>query len=195
MATCFILLHMTVGIDEVGRGSWAGPLTVAAVAWPDGLPRRGLADSKVLKPEQRVKMALRIKQLAHSVGIGWASPTEIDKLGLSEALKLAARRALGQLDQSVINQIIIDGNIKLINDARAVTIIKADAKVPAVMAASIVAKVARDAYMCRVSPLYAHYQFARHVGYGTTQHKTALAQFGPCDLHRFSYQPLKEFIA
>lgn len=185
---------MIVGIDEVGRGSWAGPLTVAAVAWPDRATRRGLADSKVLNAEQRVKMALRIKQRASSIGIGWVSPTEIDDIGLTAALKLAASRALLQIDQTLITSIVIDGNIKLVSDERATTLIKADASVPAVMAASIIAKVARDSYMRRVSPLYANYRFERHVGYGTALHRSLLAEFGPCSMHRFSYQPLKQFI-
>ncbi len=184
-------IHMIVGIDEVGRGSWAGPLCVAAVAWGDSASRRGLADSKVLRAEQREVMALKIQQQAEAIGIGWASPTEIDQLGVTKALKLSAERALAQIPNELITAIIIDGHLKLIEDPRAVAVIKADTNVPAVMAASIVAKVARDSYMHQIDGVFGGYGFASHVGYGTAVHKAALATLGPCLQHRMSYAPLR----
>lgn len=186
---------MIVGIDEVGRGSWAGPLCVSAVAWSDSALKRGLADSKVLTAAQRLEMAFKIRQQAACVGIGWATPGEIDSLGVTAALKLAAERALQQIEPRLIAAIIVDGHLKLIDDPRAVAVVKADTNVPAVMAASIVAKVARDSYMHTVSDLYQNYQFAKHVGYGTKLHRSLLAEFGPCAIHRFSYAPLKAYAA
>jgi ribonuclease HII len=182
---------MIVGIDEVGRGSWAGPLCVAAVAWGDSASRQGLADSKVLNAAQRVAMALKIRQQAASIGIGWSAPAEIDAIGLTGALKLAATRALAQINDELITAVIIDGHLKIVDDPRAVAVIKADSNVPGVMAASIVAKVARDSYMQLLDRAFGQYQFARHVGYGTALHRALLAEYGPCAHHRMSYAPLK----
>ncbi|MGH7196558.1 MAG: ribonuclease HII [Candidatus Saccharimonadales bacterium] len=184
---------MIVGIDEVGRGCLAGPICVAAVAWRDSASRKGLADSKVLNAEKRVYMAAKIRELAAGIGIGWASAREIDTLGVTAALKLAAERALAQIPQELITAVIIDGHLKLVEDSRAVAVIKADSNVPAVMAASIVAKVARDTYMQAQDIHFNGYQFAKHVGYGTAVHRAAITQLGPCELHRMSYAPLKEF--
>jgi len=182
---------MIVGIDEVGRGSWAGPLCMAAVAWSDSASRKGLADSKLLIAKKRDEMALVIKQKAAGIGLGWSSPAEIDAVGVTAALKLCAARALAQIDPDLITAIIIDGHLNLVDDPRSVAVIKADTNVPAVMAASIVAKVARDSYMQQVDGVFAGYGFASHVGYGTAVHKAALASLGACELHRMSYAPLK----
>lgn len=184
---------MIVGIDEVGRGSLAGPMCVAAVAWSDSALRRGLADSKALTAAQRQAMALKIRAQAACIGIGWASSAEIDVMGVTAALKLAAQRALDQITPSLITAVIVDGHIKLVNDPRAVAVVKADTNVPAVMAASIMAKVARDSYMHAMGRVYQNYQFAKHVGYGTQLHRSLIAQFGPCAIHRLSYAPLKAF--
>lgn len=181
---------MIIGIDEVGRGSLAGPLCVAAVAWPEGAPCDGLADSKVLTTPKRVAMAAIIRQYAAGIGIGWVSPLNIDSLGLSEALRQAAQSAYAQIAQLQAS-VVVDGRDKLLGDIPARYVIKADSSVPAVMAASIVAKVARDTYMRRLAPLFAAYRFDTHVGYSTAAHKAALAQFGPCELHRQSFAPVK----
>lgn len=186
---------MIVGIDEVGRGSWAGPLCVAAVAWPLNARVKGLADSKQVPKEKRPAMAASIRRKAASIGIGWVAATEIDRIGMGPALKLAAERALAQINVE-FDSIIIDGIIKMVADPRAKTQVKADTTVPAVMAASVIAKVARDTYMrcLHPLPLYTKYNFATHVGYGTPAHRKLLAQFGPCDLHRLSYTPLKALV-
>lgn len=181
---------MTVGIDEVGRGSWAGPVCVAAVAWPNNLKLKGLNDSKKVTALKRIKLARLIRELAADVGIGWATPAEVDTLGLTAALKLAAKRAVAAI-RSDFTELIIDGNLALVDDPRSVTQVKADATVPAVMAASIVAKVARDAYMRALHTVHNKYQFAKNVGYGTALHAALLKQFGPCTAHRFSYAPVK----
>jgi len=182
---------MVIGVDEVGRGSWAGPVCVAAVAWPDSAPTKGLGDSKQLSVLRRQKMSRIIRQYAAYIGIGWVHAAEIDKIGLSAALKQAAQQAVAQIGQDI--PIIVDGRDKLLGDIPATYIIKADAKVPAVMAASIIAKVARDAYMAAIDSQFAVYGFAKHVGYGTAMHRQAIAVFGPCEHHRLSYAPLKQF--
>lgn len=184
---------MIVGVDEVGRGSWAGPICVAAVAWPDGVKLKGLNDSKQVPLIKRAPLAQAIRELAVDIGIGWAPARLIDTKGVTYALRFAAEVAVASLSVN-FKTIIVDGNLKLINDERAVNKVKADCTEPAVMAASLIAKVARDSYMRLISDLYADYQFARHVGYGTKLHRTLLQQLGPCDIHRFSYAPVKAFI-
>lgn len=182
---------MIIGVDEVGRGSWAGPVCVAAVAWPDDAPTAGLADSKKLTAAKRVVMAKIIRNHAASIGIGWVPAWEIDKIGLTGALQKAARMAVGQI--SVAAPIIMDGNQKFLGDIAAEYIIKADGKIPAVMAASIIAKVARDTYMGALAAEFAQYNFAKHVGYGTKEHQRLIAEFGPCVHHRLRWSPLKQY--
>ena len=181
---------MIVGIDEVGRGAWAGPLCIAAVVLGDvTLP--GLTDSKKLSAKKRHLFALEIKQKAPLVGIGWVSARDIDRIGMSQALKLAASRAFKQIDCPEINQIIIDGTIMLLDDARAVTMKQADLLVPSVSAASVIAKVARDTYMAELDGVFPGYGFGAHVGYGTAVHVAALDTNGPTPLHRMSFSPMK----
>ncbi len=184
---------MVIGVDEVGRGSWAGPLCVAAVAWPDDAPTAGLNDSKKLTAAKRREMAAIIRLHAASIGIGWVSAATIDRIGLTAALKIGARQAVLQI--GLIAPIIMDGRDKVLGDIKADYIIKADGKIPAVMAASIIAKVARDAYMAAIDAQFAGYNFAKHVGYGTSQHQRAIVTLGPCAQHRLSWEPLKIYAA
>lgn len=179
---------MIVGIDEVGRGCLAGPLCVAAVALGDHTIE-GLTDSKKLTKKQREILSHQIKQQAKSIGIGWVSAKQIDQIGMSKALKLAATIALSHINVDY-DQVIVDGTIKLVKDPRAVTMAKADLLIPTVSAASIIAKVARDKYMHRIHPLFKNYGFASHVGYGTAKHYAALREHGPSPIHRMSFAPL-----
>ena len=181
---------MIIGIDEVGRGAWAGPLCVGAVAL-GGVSFEGLTDSKLLSKKKREVFARLIKQQASRVGIGWVSAKDIDSIGISAALKLAASRALSQIDGDDIDQIIIDGTIKLIDDPRVTTMKKADLIVPSVSAASVVAKVARDEYMSRCHELFADYAWHSNVGYGAAIHKNAIEKHGVTALHRMSFAPMK----
>lgn len=181
---------MIVGIDEVGRGSWAGPLCVGAVAL-GGVSIDGITDSKLLTKKKREYYAKEIRLVAPRVGIGWVSARDIDTIGISEALKLASRRALRQIDGPDIEQIIIDGTIMLIDDPRATTMKKADLLVPSVSAASIIAKVARDEYMSKCHDLFDGYGWKSNVGYGAAIHKTAIDEIGVTPLHRMSFAPMK----
>jgi len=182
---------MIIGIDEVGRGAWAGPLLVGAVALGDAAVE-GLTDSKKLTKKRREILAHELKRSGARVGLGWVSARDIDRIGMSEALKLASRRALKRVDGEDIEQIIIDGTIKLVDDPRVSTLKQADLIIPAVSAASIVAKVARDAYMTQMDIALPGYGFSGHVGYGTAAHSQALNDIGPSPIHRMSFAPLKD---
>ncbi len=184
---------MIVGIDEVGRGAWAGPLVVGAVVL-GGIQIDGLTDSKKLTPKRRRLLAKEIKEKAVAIGLGWVSAETIDKIGLSEALKMATRLAVKDIDVPY-DEIIIDGTIKLLDDDRVTTMKRADLLVPSVSAASIVAKVARDYYMSEVARVeFPEYSFEKHVGYGTAVHATALESHGACELHRLSFAPVKKVL-
>lgn len=181
---------MIIGVDEVGRGAWAGPLLVAAVQLPELLPDEltGLTDSKKLSKVQRERYAVAIYRVAIYVGFGWVTASEVDELGLTAAMRLACQRAVEGAPDAAI---IIDGQINYLPDRPATSCqIKADRDVPAVSAASIVAKVARDNYMADQAKLFPQYGFDRHVGYGTQLHSNALARHGTVLLHRKSFKPV-----
>jgi len=186
---------MILGIDEVGRGPWAGPLVVGAVVL-GGAAIEGLADSKVLTAKRREQLASLIREQAAGFGLGWVTPAEIDKLGLSESLRLATRRAVEQIN-TPYHEIVIDGTINFLagtsKETYVTTLKKADSLVPAVSAASILAKVARDAYMVEQAKVYPTYGFETHVGYGTARHIAAIKEYGVTPLHRLSFGPLKDY--
>jgi ribonuclease HII len=182
---------MIVGIDEVGRGAWAGPLVVGAVLLGTHTIE-GLTDSKLLSKKQRERLDIEIRQTAQCIGLGWVSAKHLDTIGLSAALKLASRRALAQINHTY-TEIIIDGTIALIDDPRVTLMKKADLLIPSVSAASIVAKVARDKYMTGLDQVFTGYGFGRHVGYGTLMHRTAIASLGVTPIHRLSFAPLAHF--
>jgi len=180
---------VTLGIDEVGRGCWAGPLVVGAVVLAQ--PIEGLKDSKKLSKKRREELSVIVLDRAAATGLGWVTAEEIDSLGLTRSTGLAAERALAQINID-FDEIIIDGNTNFLpKDPRVKTIIKADDSVAAVSAASIIAKVARDAYMVQAALLYPDYGFEEHVGYGTARHIVALQEHGTCQLHRRSYKPIQ----
>jgi ribonuclease HII len=181
-----------VGIDEVGRGCWAGPVVAGAVILNE--PIIGLKDSKLLSKKQREKLAAEIQLSALAIGVGWVEPSKVDEIGLTAAVGLAMRRALEQISLTY-DEIIIDGNFNfLAGHPKAKAVIKADNTVPAVSAASIVAKVARDNYMAGIAADYPDYGFERHVGYGTALHLERLKLHGVSDLHRRSFKPIQALV-
>jgi len=184
-----------LGIDEVGRGPWAGPLVVGACVLGDA-QIEGLTDSKKLTPKKREALAPIIRERA-AVGLGWVSAEELDRIGLSKALCKACRAAVKQI-KVPFHEIIIDGTVNFLRDtplASHVQVLKkADLLVPEVSAASIVAKVARDEYMYKLAEKYPGYGFEKHVGYGTAAHKAALEKLGPCPEHRKSFKPIAQYV-
>ena len=185
---------MLVGVDEVGRGSWAGPLLVVAATTETNLPD-GLTDSKLLSKAKRELLHQLMLETCR-FGEGWVQPEEIDELGLAQALRTGVNRALVALGTDLEAEIIIDGNInycptEFIN-ARCE--IKADKTQPIVSAASVYAKVVRDAYMIKISRFYPNYRFEKHVGYGTKLHRDILTRFGVSALHRKSYKPIQTLL-
>ncbi len=185
---------MIVGIDEVGRGPWAGPLVMGAVVL--GCEIDGLTDSKKLSKKRREELNDEILESAQAVGLGWVSAEEIDELGLSMALTECCKRALQQIKVSY-HEIIIDGTVNFLKETGKgsyVTLMKkADLLVPSVSAASIVAKVARDRFMEEQDILYPNYGFNSHAGYGTAAHRAAIEKYGVTPLHRLSFAPLQKY--
>ena len=187
-----------LGIDEVGRGPLAGPLVVGAVILPEDEKEwyKELRDSKKLSPKKRERLDSLIRTDA-TVGLGWATNIEIDDVGISEALHLATRRAVKEVQKqrTPFSQIIIDGKVNFLKNtalARYVsTVVKADDLIREVSAASIVAKVARDKYMVGLAEKYPEYGFEKHMGYGTVKHRQAIAEKGICPEHRCSFEPCK----
>ncbi|ACB94570.1 ribonuclease HII [Beijerinckia indica] len=180
---------LIAGIDEVGRGPLAGPVTAAAVILdPKNLPQ-GLNDSKMLSAEQREALYDLILARALAVAIACVGPGEIDRINIRQATLTAMRRTLPALALAP-HYVLVDGN-DLPEDlgCPGETIIKGDARSLSIAAASIVAKVARDRLMQRLSALYPAYGFENHVGYATQAHLTAIEAYGPCPIHRLSFSP------
>jgi ribonuclease HII len=183
------------GIDEAGRGPLAGPVVAAAVILRPGRRIDGIADSKALSPDERSRLSLAIRRDALCFGIGWADRAEIDALNILQATFLAMRRALLAMVLTP-DHVLVDGN-RLPNlgglgktlTARA--IVGGDATEPAISAASILAKTARDSYMNHMDTIYPAYSFADHKGYCTPDHQRLLDLHGPCPLHRRSFAPVR----
>jgi len=187
---------MILGIDEVGRGPWAGPLVVGAVVL-GGTVIEGLTDSKKLSKKRREALNLLIREQAAGFGLGWVDSAELDEVGLSEGLKLATIRAVQQI-KAPYQEIIIDGTINFLKETGkgkyVTTMPKADLLIPSVSAASIIAKVARDNFMAEQDSVYPGYGFTSHVGYGTAAHAAAINQLGITPLHRKSFAPIAKHI-
>lgn len=177
-----------VGIDETGRGSWAGPLVVGAVILKTNVS--GLKDSKKLSKINRHKLSQIIKQNSFN-SLGWVSAKEIDRLGLTKATTLAIERALVKISYKY-SKIIIDGHINYLkSNPLSSCIIRADEIIKEVSAASILAKVERDLYMLNIAKLYPTYNFENNAGYGTSSHILSLKKHGICSEHRLSFKPIK----
>lgn len=180
---------LMAGVDEAGRGPIAGPVVAAAVILDDLRPIRGLADSKVLSPLKRERLHDEIRAHALCCAVGEASVEEIDRLNILQATMLAMRRAVQGLRLKPA-KVLVDGNRLPELDVLAEAIVGGDAKVPAISAASIIAKVHRDRWCAEQHALYPQYGFDAHKGYGTAEHLAALRTHGPCPLHRRSFAPV-----
>lgn len=183
---------MQIGIDEVGRGCWAGPLVVGAVAFTADTDTSGLTDSKLLSAKKRSSIAGSI-QATSICSLGWVSAQEIDRLGLTAAIRLAITRALAEMPAA--NDIIIDGAFNFLNpQANVRTMVQADKHVAAVSAASIIAKVARDTHMQQLAVAYAGYGFETNMGYGTARHRAAIQTQGITPIHRRLFRPISAVV-
>ena len=175
-----------VGVDEVGRGSWAGPLSIGAVVVPKGKRVYKIRDSKMLTEDEREAMYDRIASWSYAWAVGHATQRECDELGMSAAQRLAARRALDALGCPV-DHVLVDGNWDFIGGGNVTRIVKGDATSLSIAAASILAKVTRDRMMRRLAPQFPGYDFERNKGYPCPRHKAALQAWGPTSIHRRSW--------
>ena len=177
------------GVDEAGRGPLAGSVFAAAVVLDPARPIEGLADSKVLTEATREKLAAEIRGHAMAWSIAWASVAEIDAINILRASLLAMRRAVETLGMEP-GEVWSDGLYTPQVPFKCRAIVKGDATVGAISAASILAKTARDAQMCELDKVYPLYGFAHHKGYASPEHLAALRQHGPCEIHRRSFEPV-----
>jgi ribonuclease HII len=183
-----------VGVDEVGRGCLAGPVTAAAVIFKTTKDIKKYRDSKAITEQEREELALSIAEY-HFVAVGWASVQEIDEFNILQATFLAMRRAIGLLKIET-GSVLVDGNqlIPGIGSFQQQAIVQGDSKVSLISAASIAAKVARDQFMKKLACEFSEYGFEKHKGYGTAYHRQRIQEFGPCLWHRQSFSGVKEHI-
>jgi ribonuclease HII len=184
---------LVAGVDEAGRGPLAGPVVAAAVILDERHPNKGLADSKKLTALRRERLFDEIRAKALCCSIAEASVEEIDRLNILQATLLAMRRAVAGLRLKP-NKVLVDGNRLPTLEVLAEAIVGGDALVPAISAASILAKVHRDRWCLTLDQQYPQYGFAQHKGYGTAAHLAALRAHGPCAQHRTSFRPVTELL-
>ncbi|MDW3095199.1 MAG: ribonuclease HII [Gammaproteobacteria bacterium] len=186
-------INTYAGIDEVGRGPLAGPVVAAAVVLGDGHDWKELRDSKMLSAKKREACAAQIRQNALAWSIGRCEPTEIDQYNIFNASLLAMQRAFEALAFEA-TLALVDGKFCPQLSVESFAVIKGDQHVPAISAASILAKVTRDSEMCELDKSYPNYGFAKHKGYPTAYHMEALKQHGPCSHHRKSFKPVANVV-
>lgn len=178
---------LVCGIDEAGRGPTAGPVTAAAVILPHGFPVEMLADSKVMSPPSRADAAAVIRAGAIAWGLGWASHEEIDTINILQATLLAMTRAVASLAMRP-SRLLVDGLFCPDCGIPGFAIVRGDASVPEIMAASILAKTARDAWMEEYAVREPAYGFERHKGYPTAEHRRVVLSLGPSKIQRRSFR-------
>ncbi len=184
---------LVAGVDEAGRGPLAGPVVAAAVILDDRHPIYGLADSKKLSAKRREALFDEIRAKALCCSIAQASVEEIDTLNILQATLLAMRRAVLGL-RLPPKLVLVDGNRLPVLEIRSEAIVKGDEKVPAISAASILAKVTRDRWCNQYHTEFPQYGFDQHKGYGTAEHLAALRQHGACPQHRKTFRPVREVL-
>jgi ribonuclease HII len=182
---------LIAGVDEAGRGPLAGPVFAAAVILDDLSPINGLADSKKLSAKQRESLYNEIRAQALCFCVAQASVAEIDELNILQATLLAMQRAVSGLRLKP-GKVLVDGNRLPVLGVIAEAIVKGDAKIPSISAASILAKVERDLWCQSIDSSFPEYGFAKHKGYGTVQHLNALSIYGPTSIHRMSFSPVRD---
>lgn len=178
--------RLICGVDEAGRGPLAGDVYAAAVILPDGYLPEGLNDSKKISEKKRERLFDEICDKALAFGIACASPAEIDEINILNASLLAMRRAIAALCVKP-DFLLVDGNVFRGFDVPGRAVIKGDALIPAIAAASILAKVARDRSLLELDRLYPEYAFAKHKGYPTALHRELVQKYGPSPVHRKSF--------
>lgn len=195
LAAQALALGGCVGVDEAGRGPLAGPVCAAAALLPEGYELPGLRDSKKVPEKKRDALAAAIRRDALAWRIEFADCEEIDRLNILGATMAAMARAVLGLGVDW-DCALIDGNrIPKALEGRSIAVVKGDELIPAISAASLLAKTARDAAMRRLDRRFPQYGFAKHKGYGTKAHLQALREFGPTCAHRASFSPVKEILA
>lgn len=178
--------HCICGIDEAGRGPFAGPVVAGAVVLPEGLTIEGLNDSKKVSAKRREELYEEIKEKAVSFGIGMSSPGRIDEINILQATYEAMRHAVEDLD--VVPDLLLNDAVTIPQiPIRQVGIVKGDGRSLSIAAASIMAKVTRDRIMVEYAELYPEYGFEKNKGYGSEEHRAALKQYGPCPIHRHTF--------
>lgn len=185
---------LIAGVDEAGRGPLAGPVVAAAVILDDQNPIEGLADSKKLSPQKRERLYVEIRAKALCCSVAQASVEEIDELNILQATMLAMQRAVQGLRLKP-SKVLVDGNRLPKLDVIAEAIVKGDAKVKAISAASILAKVTRDQWCREFDAKFPQYGFAAHKGYGTAEHLKALREHGACPEHRKTFAPVAQTLS
>jgi ribonuclease HII len=182
-----------VGVDEAGRGPLAGPVVAAAVMFPAGARLEGLGDSKMLSESVRLELVARIRETAIGWAVAWADPAEIDVLNILRATMLAMRRAVERLPLRP-RHVLVDGNCCPRLPCTVDAVVGGDATIPAISAASVLAKVVRDEMMVRLDERYPGYGFSSHKGYPTRNHVGRLKVLGPTPVHRRSFRPVAELV-
>jgi len=181
--------QLIAGLDEAGKGAWAGPVVAAAVVLPSKVSLPKLNDSKLLSTSLREGLFDLIIEQSIAYGIGIRDAYIVDEIGLAEAHRQAMREAVEKLDMKV-DLLLVDGlGIKQLG-VKAECIVKGDQKVRCIAAASVLAKVTRDRMMREFNKNHPDYGFHKHKGYGTKEHEEAISEYGPCELHRLSYTPV-----
>ena len=178
------------GIDEAGRGAWAGPVVASVVVFsPDHTQIDGVGDSKLVSIKKREELYFKILEEAKDFGVGVINNQIIDDIGIGEATKMAFGKAVDMLSGKP-DYLLVDA-FGFDTECRIEPVIKGDQNIYSISCASIISKVFRDNLMKNLDDVYEIYEFSDHKGYGTKKHQDILATFGPCDLHRFSYRPIK----
>jgi len=185
---------LLAGIDEAGRGPLAGPVVAACVALRPGAKLPGVRDSKLMSPREREEALERIRAQAVATGVGVASVVEVDAFNIRVASLLAMRRAVEALGITP-QGLLVDGKDAIVHQSPCEAVVDGDAKSLVVAAASVLAKVTRDAMMDAFASRFPEYRFELNKGYGTPEHLEALRRHGPCEIHRKTFRPVRELLA